>query len=365
MPGVESGLALTEIVWVLVATYAYAAGPILMFGVPILLKTVRLPSRLGLQDVKDEELSERQAQAFQEIDSLMASQGFLSTVTFTAKNFPDRNLVRGYLSNRDPAVALAYAVASLNEHGTLANQNFELETRFSDGTTVQTRNTDHQSVFDKLPEVEIHEHPGIKNPLALKLKHDTYCAPHLAKDARFVNARNFFEHIETDHARQMEYQIERGRWVTTGEDSYRLSVSNAFGQVAAFVNPVKHPRLVNKLVALLALIGLPIATIGLVGMPDAGLAEFVGTQFPTFSRELSVFIAMLPALAIGSVVLGSLFGANTVIWSILVPLAVVRFLLPDGIPGFGGWLPILVMLGGLMQISRIASNTINPRRGST
>ena len=365
MFGLEFMGSLPEIALGVFEIYLLAAGPVLLLGVPVIMASVKLPSKLGIQDIKEEELSEGQRLAFDEIDALMAPQGFHPARTFTATELPNRNILRVYLSSADPAVPIAAAITTVNDNSIISDQYFELETRFADGTVVQTKNTTHQEAFAKLPHVELHDHPEMSNPLTLKPKHDEYCSAHRAKGARFYSADELIDLIEEDNLQQMDYQLKRGRLARTKAGQFRLTFSNAVRQVLGFVNPFKDPRVSYKVASVLLLIGLPIAAVAAISTTEVGLLHAIGSQVPSVTREMAVFIAMLPLVAAGSVAIAGVFGSHSVIWAVFVPLVESRMLLPHGVAGFGGHFPILIMLVGAVQISLVTSNYLSRRRDIT
>jgi hypothetical protein len=349
----------------LVTIFLYAAGPVLALGVPTVLASVRLPPRLGVQAVKEEELADHQLAAFREIDALMAPQGFTPGLTFTATELQGRSLARAYVSSGDPALALAAGVSTTQEAGTHSENFFELETEFEDGTLVHTRNTRSVSPFENLPRVEMHEHPEIRNPLTLKLKHDAYCARHRAKGAKFYRAEQLEERIEADHAEQMEHQVACGRFAPTKDGKFRLTVSNAVRQVIGFVNPFQDPRLHSRAASLLLLVILPIATVAAVDLPYGGLSGLISAWLPTLSPELATYAALIPLVAAGSVAIGLALGSKAVIWTIFLTLVEIRILMPDGLPGLSGFLATLVLIAGAVKVSLMTSHAVNRRRDLT
>ena len=72
-----------------VATYlCWSLGAVAVLGPAALLKTIRMPARLGIQPVKEEELDDAQRRWFTELDGLLGSQGFRPAMNVVATGCP-------------------------------------------------------------------------------------------------------------------------------------------------------------------------------------------------------------------------------------------------------------------------------------
>lgn len=343
----------------LLPAFLSIAAPVLVFGVPAIMLAATLPARLGVQPVKKAELTDAQRRWLSEIDGLLLPQGYAPALTFTAVQVGNRNLGRAYLSSGDPAVAMAGSVVSKAEEGSpLASTWFELETRYEDGTEVGTSNSADTGRFAAPPHVERRKLPHLRNPLAVKGAHDKACEPHRARTARYFRAEELVELIETDHVRQMDYQVKAGCYVRKQDGGYRLSFLQAVRHVVGYLNPFEQRQLWRRLASAVLVTGLPLlsAAAGTLGAP------IVATQLSLADPRVAMFGAMLLPVLLGAVALGAVLEAKAPIWAFFLPLVAVRMLPDLELAGFEHAVPLVLGVVSA-QLALWTTGVINGRRG--
>ena len=223
-----------------VATYlCWSMGVVAVIGPAAVMKLVRLPARLGVQAVKEEEIGPAPRRWFDELDALLGSQGFRPALTAVATGLSSTNLSRLYVSSGEPTIAVASTVSQASDGGLLAKSYVEFGVEFQDGSSLLTTSVLEQGGIEAHPQSVVFRHGGTRNPLALKKKHDAHLRPLLARGARFhTTGEELIEVVEADHARKMEHNVARKRWRRLdGGSHYGLTFRNALRVAAQYLNP--------------------------------------------------------------------------------------------------------------------------------
>jgi hypothetical protein len=350
-------------VFVVVFKYlCWSMGTVAVLGPFALLKTIRLPARLGVQAVKDEELSDAQRAWFEELDGLLGSQGFRPALTFVAKDLPANNLSRAYLSTGDPSIALASAVSQKKGSVQLAKSYVEFAVDFQDGGSLLTTTVLEQGGIASLPQSKIFRHPQARHPLVLKQHHDAHLRPLLAQGARFHRADELGEVIEADHARKMAHNVAIKRWRQLPDGRYRLTFRNALRVVAQFLNPFSEQPVDLRVAVALTLVLVPALGTAVLGVPQLGWLPVVFSLAPpSLDPGTTWLLAFAPVVLLGSLALGVVLEARAVPWVFFFHLAESGALAPAG-RSLTQNLGALALIFAGTKAAGWVSNLVNSRR---
>jgi hypothetical protein len=344
-----------------VATYlVWSMGAVVVLGPMALLKTVRLPARLGIQEVKEAELDDAQRRWFAELDGLLGSQGFRPALTCVAAGLPSKNLSRLYLSTGDPTIAVASAVSDTKQDVRLAKSYVEFAADFQDGTSVLTTPVLEQGGLVAHPQARVFRHPRLRNPLALKQKHDEHLRPLLARGARFYTAEQLAEVVEADHARKMEHNVALKRWRRDG-DAYRLTFRNALRVVAQYLNPFSEQAWDVRVAIALVLALIPSLGAIVLGVAQPAWQPWAQSLSPGLQPGIAWLCVFTPVVLLGAAVLGAVLEARAVTWVFFFHLAENGALGPDGRSTFESLAALAVILAGV-KTAGWTSNLVNTRR---
>ncbi|MCP4895692.1 MAG: hypothetical protein GY906_01855, partial [bacterium] len=173
-----------------------------ILGLPLIIKKVWLPVVLEIEDYEESDFTDRQRIYFDDLDAEMVALYFRSARTYSVTNLQGPNLVRTYLSDSDPA--LVHAMALRSEAGaveTNALNYIEVATRFSDGTSISTRNGDMSSVFSEPPHNTVVIRRLLRNATDLKADHDRRVSKVQERGPLFMGADKLFDAIQEHHER--------------------------------------------------------------------------------------------------------------------------------------------------------------------
>jgi hypothetical protein len=207
----------------------------------------------------------------------------------------------------------------------------------------------------------VHRHPGLRNPIALKLKHDAHTRPELARGARFYRAEDLPAAMEQDHERKMHHQVRAGRYRRCADGRYGPRFSSAARQVLEFLNPFTRRGGGARVVTALALLVIPLLGTAVLGIPEVGWVAWVQGIAPGLPTSYAWLLVFAPVTALGGAALGISLEAKAVPWAIFIPLAESRALMPRDGASFAWIGAIAVVLLGL-KASLIVSEWINKRR---
>ena len=144
---------------------------LLVVGVPLVMRLIRVPATLVFEEVPPEELTKRQADFFVTFDRAAAELGYAPVSTFRVTNLPNPNLSRLYLSPRHPAVLYVHALTA--RQGRAAPVNYcEFVTVFNDTFAITTTNAPRISAFPVFPENPMRVFPGNPDPAPLAKIHE-------------------------------------------------------------------------------------------------------------------------------------------------------------------------------------------------
>jgi hypothetical protein len=344
-----------------VAAYLFVSmGAVAVLGPFGLMKAIRLPARLGIEAVKEEELDDAQRRWFHELDGLLGSQGFRPALTCVARGLSSKNLSRLYLSTGDPAIAVASALSDTKEGATLARSYVEFATEFQDGTSVLTTPMLEQGGLVAHPQSKVYRHPRARNPLALKQRHDAHVRPLLARGARFLTAEQLPGVMEADHARKMEHNVHAQRWRRDG-DAYRLTFRNALRAVAGYLNPFSEQPWDQRVAIALVLALVPMLGTLTLSMGQLFWMPALESLAPSLDPNTAWLVAFAPVTLFGSLALGLALEARAVPWVFFFHLAENGALAPDGRTTLQSVAGLAIVIAGVRAAGWV-SNLVNARR---
>src|SRR5262249_12858158 len=144
---------------------------------------------------------------------------------------------RAYINSTDPARII---VSMLTSGQQVSFSTFvEIVTRFGDGSTLSTKNTQLSSVFATLPNRLVQKFTSIKDPVELKRRHDLKAATLQDRSPLFRPASLFFQDMNDYHQRFCEYQVSKKllRFDNVA-DLYRATAWTALRGISNFFNPL-------------------------------------------------------------------------------------------------------------------------------
>ena len=98
--------------------FAVIVGSFFVVGIPMILKNVRVPAELEIDEVPEDELDRNQMDFFGPWDDRLAAMGYRPALNYRVTNLQGANLVRGYFSATEwPAISRADRVARRHERG--------------------------------------------------------------------------------------------------------------------------------------------------------------------------------------------------------------------------------------------------------
>ena len=264
-----------------------SVGPVLVLGIPAVMKNVRQPPVLDVEEAPPAELSAATRRWHDALDKRFAALGYRPVGTFRVKNLPNQRVVlRGWSSADEAATAGACSLVDVRGNVVNGETWLELATSFQSGRGVSTATLRRSPIRRRLNSNEAHDAPGLRNdPAKLKARHDRNCAPHLARGPLRVPPAEFLARLqqnwEGDEAdtRQIGFfrRLPDGNQAPTFRGAALLAL-DALSALSAESGPAR------LLAALVFGLGLPFAGFGLLadvapqglalGPPALGAAGF-------------------------------------------------------------------------------------------
>ncbi len=298
--------------WVVVALF--------VFGIPRIMKKIKLPRDLQFEEVPPERLTPQQARFFAEFDGRIRALGYDDCVTYRVTNLTGANICRTYFSRSEWSRCTVAAITG--EKRTMSTSWIEFSSNFVDGTILNTRNAQLSSVFSCPPYQIVQGYPGVGDPAQLKTKHDRRAEALAIHGQSAISRSNFFDEFRKAHQRNCDYQTSKKLMRLDGNGIYRATSRLALRGIAKFLNPfTDNFTPARAVVGLLLGAGLPI-TITLASPP---LAASIGPRIG-FTPEGSVLLMAATGSIIAGSALGILFQHKVFIWSFLLaylPIAIL------------------------------------------
>ena len=317
-----------------VAVFGIAVASFFVVGLPLITKKISVPTRVIFEEVPDHELTPGQSMYFAALDSKMHELGYRPTINRRPTNMQGRALIRAYLSEVDPAIAMMNLMTSEIEGSPEQPMNYmEIVTRYGDGTILSTRNAEISEVLEPLPEQIIQERRGLREPAALKAAHDRKAEELLSHGPTFSRPEDFEPVFHEFHERWCRHQIERGLLVPRDDDAERLrpTVKAGLRGIANFLNPLADNFTLHRFLTAIVF-GLVVPVVTILWLTGPGSFVIMRLASTTgFEPTICVVAFLAIMLSIVGVVVGLIFVTKAFIWSFLLTYALLRLVGPTGI----------------------------------
>jgi hypothetical protein len=340
-----------------VLVWAILVVPVLVLGVPVLMASVRVPRRLELEQVPEEQLSAGQRRWFAAVGQRLRELGFESAVTFRAPNLPSRNLSRAFVNGLDGSVALAVALSDARPGSTLSDNVVEFNSEFGDGTFVNTRSTSVSDLFDVPPRHYSFVH-RTRDLAALKRHHERHCSPHQTAGVRSVRADRVLVRLSNFHESWIAHQIGRGLLRVRDAEWCGPTLRLALRGIASFFNPFGDRFSALRLVGALASgVASPLVVALALGHPSVAATSIVQSLAP-MSNHLAEILTLAPVFVAAAAAVGWILESRAVMWAPLLASLVGWLVLPASTPdpaARAAWLAVL------LATSAVANGVSNAR----
>jgi hypothetical protein len=291
-------------------------GPVLVLGIPAVMKNVRQPPTLDVEEAPPGELSAATRRWHDALDKRFAALGYRPVGTFRVKNLPNQRVVmRVWSSPSEAAVASASSLVDVRGNAVSGETWLEFTTVFQSGRNVSTATIRRSAIRRRLNSDLAHDAPGLlNNPAKLKARHDHDCTPHLARGPLRVPPAEFLPRLQQSwergqvHGREIGYfrQLPDGNNAPTFRGALLLSLDS----LSPFSAEAGGARL-------LAALGLGL------GLPFAGYGPFAELAVP-YGLALGP-----PALGVAAFACGLLVGSRALYWAPLLTWLGQRAAFPD------------------------------------
>lgn len=335
--------------------------PVVAVGIPLILSSVRVPRRLVLEEIADDELSDAQRRWFEGVGERLREVGFERAATFRAPDLPSHNLSRAFVSGRDGSVAVAMALRDQREGAVLSDNLLELTTEFGDGSFVNTRSRAITDLFDLPPGYLRYVHVT-RDPLALHQHHDRHCREHTAASPQPVIGDRLLARLAEFHERWIAHQIGRGLLRERDAQWCGATLRLALRGVASFFNPFGDRFSLARLLAGLTTgLAAPLLAALALGHPSLPLVATVQSLAP-MSNHLAEMLTFAPVFLASAATLGWIFESRAVVWSPLLASLAGWLVLPPATPDAGARLAWLLVLLGTSAVANSVSNARHRRQ---
>jgi len=290
-------------------------GPVLVLGIPAVMKNVRQPPTLDVEEAPPAELSAATRRWHEGLDKRFAALGYRPVGTFRVKNLPHQRVVlRGWSSPDEAATAGACSLVDVRGNVVNGETWLELTTSFQSGPGVSTATLRRSAIRRRLNSTLAHDAPGLRgDPAKLKARHDHHCAPHLARGPLRVPPEQFLARLQQNWERDQAHTRAIGFFRRLPDGSNAPTLRGAALLAIDTLSPFSSESGPARLLAALVLgLGLPFAGFGpLAALAPGGLA--VG----------------LPSLGLASFACGLLLGSRGLYWAPLLTWLGQRAAFPD------------------------------------
>lgn len=307
-------------------------------GLPLITKKVWLPVELEIEDVPEQQLTDRQRIFFDDLDAELGALYFRPACTYSVTNLQGPNLVRTYLSEADPCMVHAMALRSEEEPTaeSVAMTYFEIATRFSDGTSISTRNGDASSVFSEPPHNTVIVRRTLTDATSLKKDHDRRIAKEQLRGPVYTTADRLFDAIREHHQRWCAFQVSTHALHHDVEANlYRPTVRTGLRGIFNFLNPLADNFTLRRfLIGLVAGVAIPVLGILYLGDPSS---PFIGWAEAETGLPVPVlrWSAMTLVFSVLGLVSGSVFSSKSFLWTFLLAWFPLRLIGPSIWPALG------------------------------
>lgn len=304
---------------------AIAVVLLVVIGIPIITRQVKIPRTLRWQELGDAELSEAAKELFAEMDRAAGGLDFQPVGTFTVPGLAQSNQSRLYFNRPSGTVLSAISLAA----GRKSQRLMEFDTWFKDGVELCTTDAPASGLFEAPAWHQVRNLPRLHDLNRLHQAHQQRVQERLKQGQaiRKIPPEQLLEQMVQSQTRQMEYQAEKGLLrLDEKRGMYVATYRVALRAMANFFNPLagdfSAPRLALGLGPAL---GLALAAV-LLARP-LGLEEFLRQLLPSAQESQITFLLYCPGFVLGGLVAGWQFREKGFLWGFLVSLPAI-FCLP-------------------------------------
>jgi hypothetical protein len=313
--------------------FAIVVAGFFVIGLPRIVRNITIPGAVDLEEVSDSELDDRQRIFFDDMDAKLRGIGYLPAITYRATNIQGHNLLRTYLSDSDyAAVTLTLLRSEAKDAEDQSTHYLEVVTRFADGTLVITRNAQLSEVLEFLPDQHVEDFRSVRDPGALKTRHDRRLERFHLKGAVQLSREDLFDRFREFHQRWCQHQVTRGLMRYDGDgDVYRLTTRTGLRGIRNFLNPLADNFTWSRFLLAVVLGSiLPSAAIFSVYYPHSPVRDWLVANLPLASNHL-LLAACAVAFTVAGTAVGALFTGKAFIWSFVLAYVPLRLLGPAGL----------------------------------
>jgi hypothetical protein len=316
-----------------------AFAPPLLLGIPVIMRGVRQPPEIEVEELAGETLDPRTRRWHEALDRKFAALGYRPAGTFRIPNVPhQRILLRAWTSPAEPAVAAAFSL--LDERGQAANSATWLEfwTEFASGRSVATASLRRSHLRRSVSFSLAHDAPGVLDPARLKARHERNCARHLVRGPQFPKPEEFPEKLRSAWRRDLAHMRGTGLFRLRPDGGTGLSTYGAFRYTLDSLSPFSGEG---------GPLGLALALLLGSGLPFLAQSAPLALAVPGFSLGP-------PAAAVAALATGALLGGRGIFWAPALVWLGQRVALGDLAP-LGGF-SILATVVASQALAAVASN---------
>ena len=300
----------------------------LLVGVPVIRFGLWLPRDLQFETIPDDRLTAAQRAHFERLDLSLAPLAYFPRFNF-ATNLQGATLSRIYLCDHDSAILGAHCLRGANviDEGQVSGANYlEWITRYEDGTTLMTQNAELSEVFDRMPHQLKQKCVGVRDPEALKQRHDRRAVELLGRQPRNPHRGDMLAEYHDYHVRFCDFQASRGLLLPVGPDGrHRLTVKTALRGVLNFFNPLADNFTVPRFaVAVLFGAGLPLLVTWWLDPFAPGRPP--GLPLAPEMGDLARWVLLAVTYGVAGAVVGYVFNTKQLVWAAVLGYVPLRLL---------------------------------------
>ena len=278
----------------------------------------QIPAQYDFEELTENQLAEAQRNYLRPIDAQLGKLNYRPDCTFRVRNY-GQNLLRRYSNPADPAtcgVTIVEVKAKAGPVETVRNANsVEFTTRFSDGRTLNTRNSPLKSLMDQPPYKIVQHFPNLTDLADLKRKHDVASNSLGVPLTSPSGTATILEEVQKDHTRFSEFQVEQGAYKKLpGGDAYQITEKVMNRGIRNFFNPFAK-RFSATQAIFSVLLGAFLPLLGILKIAPAIAASPYQHALPFYSGST---IAIALCYVLTGAILGYACDAESFVWIMLI-----------------------------------------------
>lgn len=293
--------------------FIWIVGCTVLIAVPVILHRVRLPRRLQVETIAENDLTEKQKAFCASYDSRLKELGYAPFVTYRLANIPgSKNLLRCYLNSADPVRCVVQLSAAGN--GPVQFEQVQFITQYADGSQALTTNRQTSKTFDCEPDKFLQECRGLSDLAELKRRHDQFTEQFRIRGPVFTDTARYFEQVQRRYDKETSHQLQQKLLrLDTAKDQYRVTLRWALRMQRNMFNPLADNLTPVKLVGAFAVGSLPVVV-------SLWQTQIVHRLDPAWSIQTDPgwFSVLGLSYAVAGVAAGLLFGHKSFVWAFLL-----------------------------------------------